>query len=53
MTSRCWRCNYDEPLLALAELTLAPEAPWSADRCRGQMRRLVAAYGKVRRQRAA
>src|SRR5262249_31190160 len=35
-----WRCNYDEVLLALAELTMAPEAPWSADRCTGQLRRL-------------
>jgi hypothetical protein len=48
-----WRCNYDEPLLALAELTLAPVAPWSSDRCHGQLRRLGATYGKVRRQRAA
>lgn len=27
-----WRVNYDQVLLALAELTLAPEAPWSSDR---------------------
>jgi hypothetical protein len=27
-----WRINYDEMLLALAELTQAPLAPWSSDR---------------------
>ncbi len=27
-----WRINYDETLLALAELTQAPLAPWSSDR---------------------
>ena len=27
-----WRVNYDTALLALAELTLAPYAPWSSDR---------------------
>lgn len=27
-----WRVNYDIPLLALAGLTMAPYAPWSADR---------------------
>lgn len=27
-----WRVNYDQVLLALAELTLAPPAPWSSDR---------------------
>ncbi len=27
-----WRVNYDTVLLALAALTLAPEAPWSSDR---------------------
>lgn len=27
-----WRVNYDTVLLALAELTMAPEAPWSSDR---------------------
>lgn len=30
-----WRINYDEPLLALANLTMAPIAPWSSDRARG------------------
>lgn len=27
-----WRVNYDTVLIALATLTLAPEAPWSSDR---------------------
>lgn len=27
-----WRVNYDTVLIALAELTLAPYAPWSSDR---------------------
>jgi hypothetical protein len=27
-----WRVNYDQVLLALAGLTMAPEAPWSSDR---------------------
>ncbi len=27
-----WRVNYDTVLLALARLTMAPEAPWSSDR---------------------
>ncbi len=27
-----WRVNYDSVLLALAVLTMAPEAPWSSDR---------------------
>ncbi|HEV3232065.1 MAG TPA: hypothetical protein VG245_07410 [Candidatus Dormibacteraeota bacterium] len=27
-----WRVNYDQPLLALATLTMAPYAPWSSDR---------------------
>lgn len=27
-----WRVNYDAPLLGLAELTMAPYAPWSSDR---------------------
>jgi hypothetical protein len=29
-----WRINYDTVLLALARLTLAPEAPWTGDRPR-------------------
>jgi hypothetical protein len=31
-----WRVNYDSVLLALAVLTMAPEAPWSSDRVRHQ-----------------
>lgn len=27
-----WRVNYDQVLLALADLTMAPAAPWSSDR---------------------
>jgi hypothetical protein len=27
-----WRVNYDKPLLALSQVTMAPEAPWTADR---------------------
>jgi len=27
-----WRVNYDEPLLALASLVMAPIAPWTSDR---------------------
>lgn len=27
-----WRVNYDEPLLGLCELIVAPVAPWSSDR---------------------
>jgi len=26
-----WRVNYDEVLLALCDLTMAPVAPWSSD----------------------
>jgi hypothetical protein len=29
---RGWRVNYDQPLLGLAGLTMAPYAPWSSDR---------------------
>lgn len=29
-----WRVNYDDVLLILAGLTMAPEAPWSGDRAR-------------------
>jgi hypothetical protein len=31
-----WRVNYDQVLLALAELTMAPQAPWSSDRVNNQ-----------------
>ena len=27
-----WRVNYDRVLLAMAALTMAPDAPWSLDR---------------------
>jgi hypothetical protein len=27
-----WRVNYDEALVSLADLTMAPQAPWSGDR---------------------
>lgn len=33
-----WRVNYDKVLLALAGLTMAPEAPWSSDRALDQYR---------------
>lgn len=32
-----WRVNYDAALLGLAELTVAPRAPWSSDRVAGTM----------------
>jgi hypothetical protein len=31
-----WRVNYDPVLLALADLTMAPPAPWSSDRSQGR-----------------
>jgi hypothetical protein len=31
-----WRVNYDAALLDLCALVMAPEAPWSADRCEGR-----------------
>src|SRR5918996_1661178 len=34
-----WRVNYDRVLLALAELTMAPYAPWSSDRAMIERRR--------------
>jgi hypothetical protein len=36
-----WRVNYDVPLLELAELTMAPYAPWSSDRGPAVRRRLT------------
>ncbi|CAN5199227.1 hypothetical protein BH20ACT24_BH20ACT24_12770 [soil metagenome] len=33
-----WRVNYDAVLVALAELTMAPLAPWSSDRALGTWR---------------
>ena len=29
-----WRVNYDQVLLELAALTIAPDAPWSSDRAK-------------------
>ena len=34
-----WRVNYDTVLLQLAELTMAPYAPWSSDRSSPSHRR--------------
>jgi hypothetical protein len=34
-----WRVNYDAVLLGLANLTIAPEAPWSSDRAGGRPHR--------------
>jgi hypothetical protein len=31
-----WRVNYDEALLMLCDLVMAPEAPWSSDRSAGR-----------------
>ena len=31
---RGWRVNYDEPLIGLCGLLMAPDAPWSSDRAR-------------------
>ena len=33
-----WRVNYDTVLLQLADLTMAPKAPWSSDRSQGKSR---------------
>ena len=35
-----WRVNYDEVLLGLADVTMAPDALWSSDRCKGKAREL-------------
>jgi hypothetical protein len=35
-----WRVNYDEVLLGLADVTMAPPALWSSDRCKGKAREL-------------
>ncbi len=35
-----WRVNYDTVLLALADLTMAPYAPWSSDRAYRRKQRL-------------
>ncbi|GHO81072.1 hypothetical protein KSD_88430 [Ktedonobacter sp. SOSP1-85] len=39
-----WRVNYDTPLLALAELTDAPRAPWVSDRFLIHPPRLLVRY---------
>jgi len=43
-----WRVNYDTVLLALAAITMAPEAPWSSDRSLLRPRR---SYFKSRKSR--
>ncbi len=43
-----WRVNYDTVLLALAELTMAPYAPWSSDR--GIQRDPLTKLGKTKRK---
>jgi hypothetical protein len=40
-----WRVNYDEVLLSLATLVVAPYAPWSSDR---SARTSVARFGRIR-----
>ena len=34
-----WRVNYDAVLLGMANLTMAPSAPWSSDRAGGKLHR--------------
>jgi hypothetical protein len=42
-----WRANYDTPLLALAEITTAPYAPWTSDRSAPGYRRVrVRSWGR-------
>ncbi len=42
-----WRVNYDTPLLSLADLTVAPYAPWSSDRSApGHHEQRVRRWGK-------
>ena len=31
-----WRVNYDVALVTLCDVVMAPEAPWSSDRCHGR-----------------
>ncbi|EFH87917.1 hypothetical protein [Ktedonobacter racemifer] len=45
-----WRVNYDTVLLALAELTDAPRAPWTSDRFLIHPPRLLARYRKIKCQ---
>lgn len=42
-----WRVNYDSVLLALAALTMAPEAPWSSDRSLLRTRRKAPLSAKL------
>lgn len=47
-----WRVNYDAVLLQLAELTMAPYAPWSSDRSSpSHIRPRVRTWGKRRAER--
>ena len=41
-----WRVNYDQVLLALCVVTMAPKAPWSSDRVPDDAVRLFAAHKK-------
>lgn len=52
---RGWRVNYDDTLLRLAALTMAPYAPWSSDRSQTRPRRRKRApwWAPWRRQAAA
>jgi hypothetical protein len=43
-----WRVNYDEPLLALCGLVMAPPAPWSSDRARPFFRPRITRRGRRR-----
>lgn len=45
-----WRVNYDTVLIALADITMAPYAPWSSDRSTADRRRLPAGlFGRMAR----
>jgi len=46
-----WRVNYDVPLVALAELVVAPYAPWSSDR--GIRRHQPRLFERLRAKKAA
>jgi hypothetical protein len=45
-----WRVNYDEPLLGLAGLTIAPYAPWSSDRSLAARRLPLTRLGRRARE---
>jgi len=47
---RGWRVNYDEVLLMLARMTMAPYAPWSSDRSTPLMREVYSTDKKQRKQ---